>query len=139
MTRRGVSPRVISAEVVGTRGATAVDGATLQTRFGLYDTWAYFTTITAGKAPAAKHDHSGGVVAPRSFAYAAKRPPGALRGSVIGPRRGARLSVQALSDGRWTAVGSTRAGRHGAYRWTAKAPGTYRVVVQGAAGPAVRL
>jgi hypothetical protein len=47
--------------------------------------------------------------------------------------------VQALRDGAWTAVGGTRVGRGGAYGWTAKAAGTYRVVVQGAAGPAVRL
>jgi stage II sporulation protein D len=42
--QRGVSPRIISAKVIGTRGSVAVDGATLRDRLGLYDTWAYFRT-----------------------------------------------------------------------------------------------
>jgi stage II sporulation protein D len=139
VTKRGVSPRIVSAEVVGTRGTTVVDGAALRARLGLYDTWAYFTTIDSEKAPAAEEGPSGGATAPRSFAFVPKRSVGALRGSVIGPRRGARLTVQAQRDGRWTTVGRTTVGRRGAYRWRATAPGTYRVVFQGASGPAVRL
>ena len=45
--KRGVSPRIVLAEVVGSRGAHAVDGATLRARLGLFDTWAYFTSISA--------------------------------------------------------------------------------------------
>src|SRR3954469_12792470 len=47
--QRGFSPRVVPAEVIGTRGRTNVTGATLRSRFGLYDSWAYFTSITAKK------------------------------------------------------------------------------------------
>ena len=48
------SPRVIAAEVIGTRGRTRVSGATLRARFGLYDTWAYYSSIATRKAPAAR-------------------------------------------------------------------------------------
>jgi stage II sporulation protein D len=44
---RGRSPRVVRAQVVGTRGRTTVTGPQLRARLGLYDTWARFTVITA--------------------------------------------------------------------------------------------
>ena len=43
--RRGRSPRVVVAEIVGTRGITAVTGATLRARLDLPDTWAYFAVV----------------------------------------------------------------------------------------------
>ena len=51
VTKRGVSPRIVTAEVVGSRGRTPVDGATLRARLGLFDTWAYFTAIRARPQP----------------------------------------------------------------------------------------
>jgi stage II sporulation protein D len=39
---RGVSPRVVSAEVLGSAGATTVSGPELAARLGLASTWAYF-------------------------------------------------------------------------------------------------
>jgi stage II sporulation protein D len=45
--RRGSSPRVVSAEVVGTRGRTRVTGPQLRTRLRLFDHWMTFTTIGA--------------------------------------------------------------------------------------------
>lgn len=41
--RRGVSPRIVSAYVLGSKGRTTVTGAQLAERLGLYDTWAYFS------------------------------------------------------------------------------------------------
>jgi stage II sporulation protein D len=43
VTRRGVSPRIVSARVVGTGGGTNVTGEELKGALGLPDTWAYFT------------------------------------------------------------------------------------------------
>lgn len=40
--KRGDSPRIVSARLIGSRGATKVRGDTLQTALGLYDRWAYF-------------------------------------------------------------------------------------------------
>ena len=51
--QRGASPRIMRAQVRGTRGSTEVNGATLRQKLGLFDTWAYFTAIT-GKASRAR-------------------------------------------------------------------------------------
>lgn len=45
--RRGYSPRIVSAEVLGSKGATQVGGPELANRLGLYDNWAYFSVKTA--------------------------------------------------------------------------------------------
>src|SRR5829696_5678712 len=50
VVKRGASPRVVKADVVGSRGRTRVTGATLRGRFGLYDTWAFYTSISTKKA-----------------------------------------------------------------------------------------
>ena len=42
VVKRGRSPRIISADVVGTKGSTRVSGATLKSRLSLYDTWVNF-------------------------------------------------------------------------------------------------
>jgi stage II sporulation protein D len=53
--QRGVSPRIVRAQIVGTRGTTPVTGPQLRSRFGLFDTWAFFTTVSssAKRAPLA--------------------------------------------------------------------------------------
>src|SRR3954463_7761584 len=55
VTQRGVSPRIVRAQVVGTKGTTDVTGPQLRSRFGLFDTWAFFTTVStkASRAPLA--------------------------------------------------------------------------------------
>jgi hypothetical protein len=123
VTKRGVSPRIMSAQVVGSRGSTTVSGSELRSRLGLFDTWAYFRSITT--------DPSGGAVA-TSARFA-------LRGTVFPAASGSALRVQALRGGRWTAVGTAHVGSGGRYRWTTPAAGTYRVVSRRAPGPAVRL
>ena len=45
--KRGRSPRVVRAQIVGTGGRTSVSGPTLRSKLGLYDTWARFTVVTA--------------------------------------------------------------------------------------------
>src|SRR3954451_5164643 len=45
VTKRGVSPRIVNAQVLGTRGAVNVTGPQLRSRLGLYDSWAYFISI----------------------------------------------------------------------------------------------
>jgi stage II sporulation protein D len=41
--RRGSSPRIVSAYLLGSKGRALVSGAQLAERLGLYDTWAYFS------------------------------------------------------------------------------------------------
>lgn len=64
--RRGYSPRIVSANVLGSRGRTKVSGPQLAAALGLYGTWAYFSVRTpSGTTP--EPDQSG-------------RPPGSAAG-----------------------------------------------------------
>jgi SpoIID/LytB domain protein len=58
VTRRGYSPRVVSAYIVGSGGRTLVGGAELAARLGLYSTWAYFSARN-GLSLSAMPDESG--------------------------------------------------------------------------------
>jgi stage II sporulation protein D len=42
VTQRGISPRIVRANLIGTGGTTAVNGPQLRTALGLPDTWAFF-------------------------------------------------------------------------------------------------
>lgn len=47
--KRGYSPRIVSAYVLGSAGNTEVSGAELASRLGLYASWAYFSVMRGGK------------------------------------------------------------------------------------------
>jgi hypothetical protein len=47
VTKRGDSPRIDYAKLIGTRGVSTIRGDTLALALGLYDRWAYFTKRTA--------------------------------------------------------------------------------------------
>jgi stage II sporulation protein D len=127
--RRGRSPRIVAADVVGTGGRTRVDGATLRAELGLDDTWAYFTTISMFRS------------APRvsDGAVAGPRPVAAVAGSVLPARRGAEVQVQILRRSGWKTVASTTVRRGGRYRAELGQRGTYRAVFSGDSGPSVRV
>lgn len=44
VVKRGYSPRIVSAYVLGSAGRTLVNGPELAARLGLYSAWAYFST-----------------------------------------------------------------------------------------------
>jgi stage II sporulation protein D len=143
VVKRGRSPRIVSADVVGTKGTTRVTGATLRARLGLYDTWAYFTTIGVRQAPPpdvppvvapdpqAVGDPTGGATA------ASRRAVATLTGRVLPEHRGAEVQVQLLRDGRWTTVADTVTDAGGSYRVPVTLRGTYRVLYWGDAGPSI--
>lgn len=43
--KRGKSPRIVNARVIGTRGTTTINGATIRARLGLPDTWVSFRKV----------------------------------------------------------------------------------------------
>lgn len=45
VTKRGASPRIVTAKVVGSGGSQKVTGSDLRTRLGLYSTWASFRKV----------------------------------------------------------------------------------------------
>jgi stage II sporulation protein D len=138
--RRGSSPRVVEADVVGSRGRTRVNGATLRARFGLNDTWAYYSSIKTRRAPKPPAEEpgpdTGGVPVP----VVAQVPDVAgLAGYVIPARGGDEVTVQRRTAGRWVAVGSAAVGASGRYRAGVSSRGLYRVRHRGVAGPGVRI
>lgn len=142
ITQRGVSPRVVRAQVIGTDGRTNVSGADLRRKFGLRDTWASFTAISGHKenpedTAANTSGNSSGGSSPSARAAAATG--GVLAGRIVPIRRGATVTVQRLDHGKWVPAAVTVAGAGGVYRATVPGPGVYRAVVPGAIGPAVRI
>jgi stage II sporulation protein D len=74
--KRGVSPRVIQAEIVGSGGSSPVSGPELRRRLGMYDTWAKFsvngqdggqatTTAPPSTTPTVPGDPGSGGVGPQ--------------------------------------------------------------------------
>jgi SpoIID/LytB domain protein len=50
VTKRGVSPRIVAARLIGTGGTTQVRGDQLETALGSYSTWMDFQKVVNGKA-----------------------------------------------------------------------------------------
>src|SRR5215208_6506157 len=146
--RRGASPRVVAADVVGSRGSTRVTGATLRARFGLYDTWGYYTSIATKKKPPVEEapaeqppqraagEGTGGVSP--SARMTRFRAIATVAGTVMPARDGERVTVQVRRGAKWVAVLQTQVHR-GAYRAAVTQPGTYRAVFRGASGVPVRI
>jgi stage II sporulation protein D len=138
VVKRGRSPRIVSADVIGTAGKTRISGATLRYRFGLYDTWAYFKSLTADPvapappltAPANRLDATGGAGPSRLLAPAAVAD---IAGRAIPAGRGALVRVERRSGSRWVAHTTGQVGRDGAYRVGVQATGEFRVSVGGVA------
>ena len=150
VTRRGESPRVVYADVVGSRGRTRVTGAQLRQAFGLFDTWATFNVIgskgtthapkPATTTPSDPAGSDSGGVSPGGEARAAFiGRTGAISGRVGWVRRATDVVLQWRSRGRWVTVGHDRTDARGHYRVSGLRPGAYRVRWRGVAGPVVAL
>lgn len=150
VTKHGVSPRVITAEVVGTKGTTTVTGSELQHAFGLLSTWASFTTIStapgrpvAGTAgvPGGRDQH----VSAQARAVMALVPlvdelvgaAAGLHGNVFPAPAHGKVAIELRTRHGWHTVVRTRVGAGGSYDTALPGPGTYRVVYAGLSGPSV--
>ena len=85
---RGISPRILTAEILGSAGTTLTSGAELASRLGLADTWAYFGVRT-GRGPVKPEPERGGAGAvPAPAATPAPSPaaaPSAFGGATAAP------------------------------------------------------
>ena len=158
VTRHGASPRIITAEVHGTRGTTTVTGTALQHAFGLRTTYARFTTITTVPGPARVPSSPARVPVPqRGFlpgsatgsqavlsivpvarALLAATAP-ALHGRIF-PAAGSKaveIQLRGRTTRRWHTVVVTRLSAAGGYSTRLPAAGTYRVLYAGIDGPVV--
>ncbi len=152
IVKHGVSPRILLADVVGTRGRTRVTASELQSALGLLTTYASFLTIsTAPGAPApAPPPGRGGDrhVGRQAEAQAilALLPlvrdlvsgvALGLHGTIYPAPRGANVTIQRSGAHGWQTAARATVGAGGSYGLRLLGPGTYRVVYRGFYGPAV--
>jgi stage II sporulation protein D len=124
--QRGVSPRIVSAEVRGSGGRTVVTGAQLRSRLGLRDTWFYLRRVSSTTASGL-----------RARTSSASRPVTAIRGSVSSSRD-RFVTLQRRIGGRWVKVLEVPLqGRR--YEIHVTERGVYRVLAGWAAGPVLRV
>ncbi len=107
--RRGASPRIVSAEVLGTAGDTAVSGPELAARLGLPASWAYFS-VQRGKSVTPEPDASSRPGAPRPSPVPAgpqggTRASGGSTATAAGPQGGTR----APGGAEWALTGGAAA------------------------------
>jgi stage II sporulation protein D len=143
----GASPRVLTAQVVGSKGTTTVTGIQLQHAFGLLTTYAAFTTISTlpGRAPVAPARASRGFA--QSQAVAALVPlvtnivagTAGLHGQVFPAAKGAPVEVQRSTAKGWRKVVRTRTDPGGTFDTGLPGAGSYRIVYRGLGGPAVNV
>jgi stage II sporulation protein D len=139
VTRHGTSPRIITAQVIGTKGRTSVTGAELQRAFGLLTTYAAFTTIRTAPGPLPPARHAILSVLPIIKAIVAATVP-SIHGSVFpAPRARARASVEREVSGTWRALRRVQLSHTGSFEAQLPSAGTYRIVFAGIAGPAVHV
>lgn len=162
VVQRGVSPRIVRAQIIGTGGTTTTTGPELRRRFGLFDTWATFTLVSTTARPAPKPapaeptepaapapaptpgDPGSGGASPGSRASAASlahpvKPGPRVAGRILPSEPGTWLSVERRARGRWVLVAETTVGRGGRYSASVPRAGSYRVRYRGIAGPTVRV
>ena len=127
VVRRGASPRVVDAQVVGTRGVTTVRGATLRAKLGLFDTWAYFASVRTRTTGRARVSRMIDFLGPRAELTGSFSPA---------PKRGVAV-LERRSRAGWRRVGQAATSPAGRYRIGVAAPGDYRLRAGEVAGPAV--
>ena len=94
--RRGVSPRIVLASVLGSKGDTHVSGATLEYRLGLPSTWAYFSLRT-GSSTVPEPDLSGHTETPSSTTTQPPSPQPAPATTEISAQGGSKAPASAPS------------------------------------------
>jgi stage II sporulation protein D len=123
--KRGVSPRVVKARVVGSKGSTIVTGPQIRSRLGLRDTWFHLRRVSTQRSLAEARTLRGA------------RPLVALHGTIDAPGV-ETVRVERRTPKGWKSEGTFPV-LNGAYSAQVGKPGIYRVKAGWAAGPAVRV
>ena len=146
VVRRGASPRIVDADIVGTRGRTRVSGPQIRARLGL--------ERHLGDVPRHRHDEraveavdlgrrerrcrAARVLRPDPGLRCAARRVAGHRPTPVGPSRWLRIERRTAA-GSWATELETRAQPNGTYRAAVRRAGTYRVRVGADTGPLVRV
>jgi stage II sporulation protein D len=144
VTQHGASPRILSAQVVGTQGRTSLSGAALQSDFSLPTTYAAFTTLTtvAGSGLGRRLNASSFPSSGLSRRLNDSVFPGfelsrSLRGSVFPVSPGVSIGVQVQAGDGWHTMAQAKLSAGGGFQAHLVAAGTYRIVFGSLDGPAV--
>ena len=142
--QRGKSPRIVEADVIGSRGRTRVTGGQLRARFGLFDTWAFFTSISTGEEPPPEPETpegppTGGTEPFGSAAWLHPHVISRLTGRVLPVLKSGTALVQRRDGKTWVTAGTVHVQRGGRYAYDVTVPGVYRVRYHDENGPAVRV
>jgi stage II sporulation protein D len=128
--QRGVSPRVVRARVIGSRGSSVLTGPTIRARLGLRDTWFTFVRISSD----ARRPRSA-----RPASWGERLTPSALAGEFWPAPKRRVLVLERRAGARWQTVRRVRTTAGGRYRVEIGRAGAYRVRAGKIAGPAVRV
>ena len=140
VTKTGASPRIMTANVIGTGGTVSVTGSQLEGAFGLLSTWAAFTTISSSASPtpaAAPRVVSNNLAILSQMESAFGQMDKAsqtLSGAVFPAGKGTHATLEVRVRGRWHRSGAVHLGRRGSYSVRLASAGVYRVVYRGLAG-----
>jgi stage II sporulation protein D len=124
--QRGVSPRVVRAEIRGSKGSTVVMGSQLRARLGLRDSWFYVRRVSSATSSGLRARTSSG-----------SRPLVAISGSVSAMSKDF-VTLQRRVDGQWVNIVDVPL-EHGRYVIHEGEPGVYRVLAGWAPGPELRI
>jgi stage II sporulation protein D len=127
---RGVSPRVVKARVIGSKGSITLSGPTIRTRLGLRDSWFTFVRVSSS----ARYARSA-----RPASWGARLSPDALAGEFSPAPHSRVLLLERRAGARWVVVRRVRTSASGRYRVSIARAGSYRIRSGSVAGPAVRL
>ncbi len=93
--KRGSSPRIVKAAIVGSGGTTYIDGGTLRVKLGLNSSWAVFTSMSI--SPAARNAAT--IAAGKSITLKGRIYPALAQG--------AKVYLRSYYDGSWHSRGVT--------------------------------
>jgi stage II sporulation protein D len=125
--KRGVSPRVVRAQVKGSRGKVTVTGPQIRTRLGLRDSWFYLRKVKTTKSAAQARIASG------------TRPLTEISGTVE-PAAGRFVELQRKGPDGWDKIADVPVFRRkqvGRYSFHVAERGPYRVLAGWAIGPEI--
>lgn len=141
VVKRGVSPRIVKAYVVGSRGARAVSGQVLRERLGLRSTWLHIRTLSiAPSGTIAISKGEGAVLRGRTFPALTAKDKLTLRYRVSGAWRAKAVPAMAIKTRRLS-LGGGRTATYSTYAMPIDPGGTivYCFSVGAARSPNVRV
>jgi stage II sporulation protein D len=128
--KRGVSPRVVRARVIGTRGSRTLSGPSIRSALGLRDTWFTFVRVST----AARHPRSA-----RPASWGVRFVDDALAGSYTPAPKRRVLVLERRVGSHWRELRRVHTTASGRYRVKVERAGTFRVRAGSVAGPPVRV